>query len=296
MYFDKGLLRKIRENLFCLLVATALALSLVNDSAGESGASAPSASENGENLRLDLETFQESFVEIRRRFIEPKSSRDLIRNAIKGMVEELGDPYSTYMLRERAEKMKSALNEEDSDLTGIGVQLGYEDGDLKVISPILDSPAWRAGMQAGDLIVEVDGEPILDIDDAVSRITGKEGTPVAITVSRPGLEEPIVFNLVRERIKYSNIVRELLCSKIGYIRLYSFSSQSTREVHEALTYLNVSGCQGFVFDLRNNPGGLLNAAVGVSNLFLKKDLTSLLFVSFLIYLLVFPYQMAAPVL
>ncbi|HNT34919.1 MAG TPA: S41 family peptidase [bacterium] len=231
-----------------------------------------SATPEPENLRRDLETFQRSFIEIKRRCIYERSARELLQSALKGMVEDLKDPYSSYLSNETANKMKSLLQEEQSELTGIGVQMGYEDSQLKVIAPIQDSPAWRAGIQAGDRITQVDGVVVENMDDAVSRITGEKGTAVKITVIRSGLKEPIEFNLVREPITLKNVNREVICPPIGYVRLASFSNRSRTEIIEALKFLEVSGCTAFILDLRSNPGGLLEAAIGVTDLFLEKGL------------------------
>lgn len=253
------------------LILAVLLFSALGSSARSEDNPTPTPTEP-ENLRRDLETFQKSFIEIKRRSIYERSARELLQSALKGMVEDLNDPYSSYLSNETAKKVKSLLHEEQSELTGIGVQLGYEDDQMKVIAPVQDSPAWRAGIQSGDIITKVDGESVLNMDDAVSRITGEKGTSVKITINRPGLKEPIEYSLIREPITMKNVIREVICSQIGYVRLASFSNRSRAEIAEALKYLEVSGCKAFILDLRSNPGGLLEAAIGVTDLFLDKGL------------------------
>jgi carboxyl-terminal processing protease len=197
--------------------------------------------------------------------------RELTYDAIRGTLHALGDPFTRYMDPDSYKKM---AEENKGDFTGIGAQLDTnKKGDVYVKEPLPDTPALKAGVKANDVIVAVDDKPIkhLDIEDVVKLIRGKEGTKVKLTLARPGRTKPIDKVIVRQLVHYRMIVYRMADpkAKIGYVRLYQFNEQSDEQLDQALTDLEKQHMKGLVFDLRGNPGGLLNVAVDIGSRFLE---------------------------
>ncbi len=200
-------------------------------------------------------------------YIDELTPEELVERAIKGMVSSL-DPFSEFYTPEETEDF---MVHTKGKFGGVGMEVGLRDGWLTVISPIEGTPAYRAGLRAGDRIIKIDGEPTwgLTLNEAVKKIRGKPGTKVVLTVVRPGLNEPIDFEIVREVIVIHPVRHfELVNGEIGYIRFVTFSENSSQELKQIVDSLIRLGAKKFILDLRSNPGGQLREAVEVVDMFL----------------------------
>lgn len=223
----------------------------------------------------DLRRFAEVYGAIKGNYVEDVEDSKLIKEAVSGMLSGL-DPHSTYL---DATAFKELQEGTQGEFGGLGIEVGMEDGFVRVVSPIEDTPAQRAGIRAGDLIIKIDDKAVkgLDLSQAVKLMRGKPDTSIRITISRKGSPTPLEFKLVRAVIKVQSVKAKRLESGHAYIRITQFQEQSTRDVVRALNRIiseekAASGGlpKGIVLDLRNDPGGLLNAAVGVSAAFLPE--------------------------
>jgi carboxyl-terminal processing protease len=190
--------------------------------------------------------------------------------AIDGLLKELKDPYTAFLRPDDVEALSVSTT---GNYGGLGIRIESSDGWIQVVSPLPETPAERAGIQAGDRIIEVEGESTHDWsqDKAVSRLRGEPGAPAHITIARPGVPDPIKFTIVRERIHVRSVEGAMLLSgHIGFVRLVQVSESSARELAEEVERLRQQGARALVLDLRNNPGGLLNEGVAVSDLFLDR--------------------------
>ena len=225
-------------------------------------------------LPLDeIRTFTEIFSKIKSDYVENIEDSTLLKNAIRGMLQGL-DPHSAYLDKDAYKELQEGTS---GEFGGLGIEVGYEDGFVKVISPIDDTPAKRAGIKAGDLIIRLDGKSVKGISlmVAVKMMRGKPGSEIELTILRGGEEKPFNVTIVRDIITVKNIKAETIESAFGYIRISNFQIHTVDDLSKALTKLeseNNNMLKGLVLDLRNNPGGLLNAAVGVSDLFLDEGL------------------------
>ncbi|MDH1264061.1 S41 family peptidase [Pseudomonas sp. GD03944] len=220
----------------------------------------------------DLRTFAEVMDRIKAAYVEPVSDKTLLENAIKGMLSNL-DPHSAYLEPEAFLELQESTS---GEFGGLGIEVGMEDGFVKVVSPIDDTPASKAGIQPGDLIVKIDGQPTkgLSMMEAVEKMRGKAGSKILLTLVREG-GKPFDVELTRAVIKVKSVKSQLLEDGYGYIRITQFQVNTGEEVGKALAKLrkdNGKKLRGLVLDLRNNPGGVLQAAVEVSDHFLKKGL------------------------
>lgn len=225
-----------------------------------------SSAQNTDVVYEDLRVFTEVFIKIKNNYVEDVNSQDLIRGAIKGMVNAL-DFHSAYLT---PEAYKEFQTETKGEFGGIGIQIGIKDGVLTVIAPIEDTPAWKAGIKAGDKIVKIDGQPTKDmnINDAVSKMRGPKGKPVTLTIQREGWKQPKDITIVRDVIKIKSVKFKMIDKEIGYVKLLQFQETTAQDLSNALQNLKNSGMQSFILDLRNNPGGLLQRAVDVVEQFL----------------------------
>lgn len=228
----------------------------------------------GASMELPLEqlrTFSEVFSRIRSDYVEEISAADLIEDAIRGMLEGL-DPHSSYMKPEEFEELQSGTR---GEFGGLGLEVGREDGFVKVIAPIDDTPAQRAGIQAGDMIIRIDGESTkgMSLNDAVRQMRGEPGTEVELTVVREGEDGPVTMSIERDIIRVTSVRARMLEDGFGYVRISQFQSRTGPQLLEALDELSGEGeapLQGLVLDLRNNPGGVLQASVAVADAFLRE--------------------------
>lgn len=221
----------------------------------------------------ELRAFSEIFGRIKTDYVEPVSDKKLLQDAIRGMLTGL-DPHSAYLDNEEYKELQEGTS---GEFGGLGIEVTMENGFVKVVSPIDDTPAQRAGIKAGDLIIKLDEKPVkgMSINDAVKLMRGEQGSPITLMIIREGEEAPLKITLNRDIIKVKSVKSKLLEKNYGYLRISSFQSGTNQGLNDAITELkkeNKGALKGLVLDLRNNPGGLLNAAVEVSDAFLQKGL------------------------
>ncbi|MCP9446509.1 MAG: S41 family peptidase [Nitrospira sp.] len=214
----------------------------------------------------ELKTFSEVLNQIQRHYVDETKPKELIQGAIRGMLATL-DPHSAYMTPEMYKEMQV---ETKGEFGGVGIQIGVKDNRLAVIAPIEGTPAHRAGIKAGDFIVKVNDETTKDLSlmDAVQKMRGPKGSKVSLTVQREGTPEPLVFTLVRDTIKIESVKSKVIENNLGYVRLTQFQESTGKDLAKAIKQFKEQKVQGVIIDLRNNPGGLLTAAVDVSEQFL----------------------------
>ena len=228
--------------------------------------------DEAKGLPLDqLRNFSDIFSRIKSDYVEDVEDDVLLEHAIRGMLSGL-DPHSTYLSPDEYNELRIGTS---GEFGGLGIQVGMEDGFVKVISPIDDTPAFKAGLEAGDLIIRLDDKTVkgLTLNDAVKIMRGKPGTDIVLTVVREGHDKPLTFVVTRDIIKVKSVKNRLLAPGYGYIRISNFQSRTAPQLLEALNELkeeNKDNLKGLVLDLRNNPGGVLNAAAEVSDLFIDK--------------------------
>lgn len=219
----------------------------------------------------DLRTFTEIFERIRSSYVEEVDDHTLFSNAIQGMLGSL-DPHSAYL---REEDFSDLQENTSGKFGGLGIEVGMENGLVRVITPIDDTPAERAGIRPGDLIVSLDGEAVIgmSLGDAVDRMRGAPGTIITIEIRRENVAELLSFDLERAEIKVASVRTEKLSSDIGYVRITQFQEKTGRELNSALhEWKEESELNGVILDLRNNPGGVLQAAVEVVDSFVSDGL------------------------
>jgi carboxyl-terminal processing protease len=237
--------------------------------------SANAAERNDPRQQYDL--FVRVLEKVRQEYVDGDkvSYEDLIRGALKGMINTL-DPHSEFM---EAEKYTDLKSDTEGAFGGVGIQIGLRENVLTVIAPMDDTPAFRAGILAGDKVVKIDGKSTerVSLTDAVKKLRGEPGTQVTITISRPTLAQPKDVTLTRSVIKVETVKDidgrrsfPLSENKIGYVRLTQFGEQTTSELQDAVKKLKGLGMEGLILDLRNNPGGLLDQAVKVCELFVPR--------------------------
>ena len=229
----------------------------------------PQADDHSETYR-QLDLFGDVFERVRAQYVEEKTDKDLIENSINGMLTAL-DPHSAYLDNEKFEDMQVSTR---GEFGGLGIEVTMENGLVKVVSPIDDTPAFAAGVLAGDYIVQIDEEPVmgLTLSEAVDKMRGKVGTEIDLLITREGAEAPIEMTLIRDVIKIRS-VRHRVEGNTGYIRITTFNQHSESGVKKAIQEIKAelgNKLNGFVLDLRNNPGGLLDQAIAVSDVFLDK--------------------------
>ncbi len=220
----------------------------------------------------ELHEFSEVFGRIKSDYVEPVTDKKLITDAIAGMLNGL-DPHSAYLDADAFKELQDGTN---GEFGGLGIEVGMEDGVIKVISPIEDTPAYQAGIKSGDFIIKIDDTLIkgMSLNDAVKRMRGKPGSKIILTIIRKNVPKPMEITLVRAVIKVQSVKSKLLESGYGYVRVTQFQEQTGENLAaalEALTKRNKGPLKGLVLDLRNDPGGLLTAAVGVSSAFLAEN-------------------------
>jgi len=216
-----------------------------------------------------LEIFSDALDIIERKYVEPVDTEKLVKGAIKGMLNEL-DPHSNYMDKKAYEMFKEEIK---GEFGGLGITIGMRDKILTIIAPIEDTPAYRAGLKAGDKIIKIDGKSTenITIDEAVNKLRGAPGTSVTITILRNSMK-PFDVTIVREIIKVKT-VKYIKKDDVGYLRLTQFNESASSELSDALEKLKKDGIKAIILDLRNNPGGLLDEAVNVTSLFIQPGKT-----------------------
>jgi carboxyl-terminal processing protease len=220
-----------------------------------------------DEMYRNIDIFTEVLSRIEKNYVEPKDSKDLINGAIKGMVRSL-DAHSSFMTKEEHQEL---MMETSGSFTGVGIEITIKDNILTVVSPIEGTPAYKAGIKAGDKIVKIEEKSTQDMTmmDAVKNIRGPKGTKIKLTIMRQGEEKPLVFSITRDVIPLRSVRHHLLTPRIGYVRISNFRSKTTEDLVAALEDMEKENrLKGLILDLRNNPGGLLNQAVEVSDIFL----------------------------
>ncbi len=217
----------------------------------------------------ELRVFTQAFELIKKNYVEEPTDKDLVQGAIKGMLSNL-DPHSSFMNERAFKEMNMDIR---GEFQGVGIQIGIKNQQLTVISPIEDTPADRAGIAAGDKILKINDDWTKDmtIEEAVDRMRGPKGTSVRLMIHREGWDKPKEFKIVRDVIKVQSVKAHMLQNDIGYIKITQFQGQTGDEIDKKLKELSQKGMKKLVLDLRNNPGGILDASVDVSGMFLPKD-------------------------
>jgi len=217
----------------------------------------------------DIRALSEVFGKIKENYVEPVTDKTLLENAIRGMLAGL-DPHSTYLDKAAFQELRVGTT---GEFGGLGIVVGMEDGFVKVVSPIDDTPASKAGIKSGDLIVRLDKKPVkgMTLDDAVKMMRGKPGTTITLLVVREGVQKPLTFVLTRDKIRVHSVRSRMLEDGYGYVRISQFQERTALDLHKAISKLkkeHKGSLKGLILDLRNNPGGLLDAAVDVSDTFI----------------------------
>jgi carboxyl-terminal processing protease len=211
----------------------------------------------------DLQLFALIFDQIRRSYVDPISDQELLENAIKGMLQEL-DPHSSFL---NDSSFASLQETTQGHFSGVGIEIGIENNYIKVITPIDETPAQKAGVEAGDIIIKLDGKSIrgFSISQAAKLMRGVKGSPITFTIIRQGLENPFDITIIRDQIKTRSVRSKVIDDYFGYIRISQFQSNTGSDFVDQINKLKKQNklLKGFVLDLRNNPGGVLQASVDV---------------------------------
>ena len=226
------------------------------------------ATQNGNGLYKKIDLFSEVLEKIEKEYVDEIDQSEVMDSAINGVLQSL-DPYSSYMSPEVFEESNT---ETTGKFGGLGIEVSMESGVVKVITPIDDTPASRAGVKAGDYIVRINGEQVQGktLFEAVNLMRGPVGSPIEITIMRKGLKKAKIFKIVREVIEIQSVVSELIDNEIGYLRLRAFNENSDSQLKKEINkFLKNKKIIGYILDLRNNPGGLLSQAIKISDFFLN---------------------------
>ena len=224
-----------------------------------------------QEMYKNLEIFSNVLSMIEQNYVEEIDTQAIIEGAIKGMLTSL-DPHSSYL---KPDDFKELQVETKGSFSGIGIEITIRDGILTVVSPIEDTPAFKKGIQAGDMIIKIEGESTKDLSlmDAVKKLRGVKGTEVTISIHREGLSELQEITIVRDVIPLHSVRSTMLEPGYGYIRITNFQNKTTADLKKELADLSDKGdLHGLILDLRNNPGGLLNQSIKVSDLFLEEGI------------------------
>jgi len=224
-------------------------------------------SENND-IYKKIDIFGEVLEKIKKEYVDEVDQSKGMDAAINGLLQSL-DPYSAYMTPESFESMQT---ETSGEFGGLGIEVGMEAGVVKVISPIDNSPASKAGLKAGDYIIKINGTQVQGktLMEAVDLMRGPVGSSIEITVRRRSIKKALIFNITREIIEIQSVKSELIYNNIGYIRLSSFNNNSSKQIKKKIEKLNKNkDLKGYILDLRNNPGGLLSQAIKISDFFLE---------------------------
>ena len=225
-------------------------------------------SQNIDKLYEKIDLFSEVLETIQNEYVEDVDQAEAMDSAINGLLQSL-DPYSSYMNQETFEESQS---ETTGEFGGLGIEVSMEAGVVKVIAPIDDTPASRAGIKAGDYIIKINAEQVRGktLMEAVNLMRGAVGTSIEITVRRKGLKKAKIFKITREIIEIKSVISKLVDNKVGYLRLRAFNQNSSDQLKKEISKIEKNKkLVGYILDLRNNPGGLLTQAIEISDLFLN---------------------------
>lgn len=262
-------IKKILPRSLAIVYALALMLPLTAFTADETDTN----NTNTKRIPLeDVQRFSNAIGEIKKYYVKPIDDKELFDNAIRGMLTGL-DPHSSYLNEEEFKELQTSTS---GEFGGLGIEVTMEDGVVKVITPLVDTPAFKAGIKSGDYIIKLGKESVqgLTLKDAVNLMRGKAGTTIELTVLRKGASKPLTFDLIREVIQIKSVKSKMLSDGYGYIRLTQFQALTGKDMLQAIEQLKQQSngkLKGLVLDLRNNPGGLLDSAIQVSDAFLGND-------------------------
>lgn len=220
----------------------------------------------------DVQRFSNAISLIKKYYVKPVEDKELFANAIRGMVGSL-DPHSAYLDEEEYKELQTSTS---GEFGGLGIEVTMEEGVVKVVTPLVDSPAFKGGIKSGDYIIKLGSQSVqgISLKDAVELMRGKEGSTIELTVLRKGASKPLKFTLIREKIMVQSIKSELLDNSYGYIRITQFQALTGEDMEKAVAQLKQQAngkLKGLILDLRNNPGGLLDSAIQISDAFLTND-------------------------
>lgn len=227
----------------------------------------------GEPAHKYLDFFHQAFQIITSEYVDQPDNKKMFYGAIKGMIDSLGDPFTRFLNEESTAELQEMTS---GKFVGIGVEIAVKDGEIVVVSPIENSPAIKAGIESGDIITRVNNELIKDknLEEIIKNIKGLPGTKVNISIRRNGFKEEISYNIERAPVKIDSTEFTLIKEyNIGYLKIKTFGNDTTQDVRKALDFFNSNNVDRLIIDLRYNPGGLLTAAVEISDFFLEKGLT-----------------------
>ena len=255
-------LKKKQNIRLCLVMAIAITVVIIGSGFYNS------LSATAEETYKGLKIFSDVIELVEKNYVDAVDTKELIEKAIQGMVHSL-DPHSSLLL---PDALKELQVDTQGEFTGIGISITTRSGFVTVISPIQGTPAYKAGIKAGDRIIKVDSESITDLRDAVKKIRGPKGTKVSVTIVRKGLKEPLEYKLIRDVIPIESVKSLSLKPGYGYIWVTNFRESTTQDIVKALEKLQAGGTplKGIIMDLRDNPGGLLDQSIKVADLFLEK--------------------------
>lgn len=222
----------------------------------------PSSDQGEDKTPEELKPFIEVLDILAQRYLDEISKEELINSAIKGMVDSLEDPQTSYLDATHWEEMMIKI---DGSFSGIGIEINSVNDYITIIAPIKNTPGEQAGLKAGDRIVNVDGEDVIGFTtmEAVKLMRGEKGTKVTLTVERDGVDEPLIFEIIRDNIVLPSVFPEMMDNSIGYIEVTTFDEHTGSDFREALLELETQGMKGLILDLRDNPGGLLTEAIEI---------------------------------
>ena len=220
----------------------------------------------------DVQRFSNALSDIKKYYVKPISDKELFDNAIRGMLSGL-DPHSSYLDENDFKDLQTSTN---GEFGGVGVEVTMEDGVVKIITPLVDSPAFKAGLKSGDYNIKLGSKSVegLELKNAVDLMRGKPGSTINLTILRKGTHKPLTFTIVREKVLIKSVKSTLYNQQYGYVRLTQFQATTDKDMEEAITKMKQEAggqLKGLVLDLRNNPGGLLDSAIQISDAFLDKD-------------------------
>lgn len=229
------------------------------------------ATPNNQISMSEIQRFSNALNLIKRYYVTPTDDKVLFDNAIRGMLNGL-DPHSTYLDEKDFKDLQITTN---GEFGGLGIEVTLEKGAIKVITALVDTPAYKAGIKPGDYIIKLDNVAVqgMELKDAVNRMRGKPGSIITLTVIRMGAQKPLTFKLKREIIEVKSVKSELLDNQYGYVRISQFQATTDKDMEEAIAKLKTEAhgsLKGLILDLRNNPGGLLDSAIQISGSFLGK--------------------------